>query len=64
MSIHPPIRTWFKSSRSATQSECVEVYLDAEAVGVRDSTQVGHGPELWFTGEQWDVFLRSGIWQH
>ncbi|GAB4583199.1 DUF397 domain-containing protein [Nocardia sp. IFM 10818] len=56
----PPTHTWFKSTRSAKQNECVEVYF-GEQVGVRDSKN--SGPELWFTGDQWDRFLVSEIWQ-
>ncbi|MFC9993654.1 DUF397 domain-containing protein [Nocardia sp. NPDC127526] len=60
MSCQPPIRQWFKASRSSKASECVEVYF-GEQVGVRDSKD--RGPELWFTGDQWDRFLASEIWQ-
>ncbi|WP_405485811.1 DUF397 domain-containing protein [Nocardia sp. NBC_00511] len=57
-----PKGTWFKSSRSEGSRACVEVCLDDEVVGVRDSKAPG-GPELSFTGEQWDSFLDSGIWK-
>ncbi|MRH88637.1 DUF397 domain-containing protein [Nocardia sp. SYP-A9097] len=60
MTHNPPTRIWFKSTRSAKQNECVEVFLDNARVGVRDSKN--RGPELWFTSEQWDRFLASDIW--
>lgn len=66
MSIDLSGARWFKSSKSPNASECVEVaFADDRAthVGVRDSKDL-HGPTLIFTGGQWDVFLRSGIWQH
>ncbi|MEU1208849.1 DUF397 domain-containing protein [Nocardia sp. NPDC005825] len=56
---------WFKSSRSADASECVEVAFagkHAHTVGVRDSKDPG-GPVLVFSGEQWDRFLGSGVWR-
>ncbi|MEC3914421.1 DUF397 domain-containing protein [Nocardia sp. CDC160] len=55
---------WFKSSRSANASECVEVAFigNARSVGVRDSKDPA-GPVLVFSGEQWDRFLESGIWR-
>ncbi|MFE6858060.1 DUF397 domain-containing protein [Nocardia sp. NPDC057668] len=89
MSTYPPIRQWFKSSRSSDQSECVEVRFESaklsapqrwfkssrsskasecveiylgDEVGVRDSKNPG-GPELWFTGQQWDSFLESRVWE-
>ncbi|WP_282781245.1 MULTISPECIES: DUF397 domain-containing protein [unclassified Nocardia] len=54
--------TWYKSSRSDAGKQCVELFHAESAVGVRDSKNPG-GPELWFTPEQWDSFLASGIWQ-
>lgn len=59
----PRVRTWYKSSRSETSKQCVEVYHDTHQVGVRDSKDHGAGPELWFAGEAWDDFLASGIWK-
>ncbi|UFT00348.1 DUF397 domain-containing protein [Nocardia huaxiensis] len=53
---------WFKSSRSAAANECVEIYF-GHRVGVRDSKDRGHGPELWFPQGEWDAFIRSGIWR-
>ncbi|MFI5714750.1 DUF397 domain-containing protein [Nocardia sp. NPDC051750] len=52
--------TWFKSSRSGSQSACVEVaWLKGGDVGVRDSKDP-NGPALVFTGGQWDS-LAAGI---
>ncbi|MFI9410324.1 DUF397 domain-containing protein [Nocardia gamkensis] len=54
---------WFKSSHSATHSDCVEVaFLDGVAVGVRDSKNPS-GPALVFGTNEWDAFtvaVRSG----
>nr|WP_309231773.1 DUF397 domain-containing protein [Nocardia sp. SYP-A9097] len=30
-------------------------------MGVRDTKDLGRGPELWFTARQWDAFLSSDI---
>lgn len=47
---------WFKSSRSASGKDCVEVaHLDGGLVGVRDSKNVT-GPALVFTPAEWDAF--------
>lgn len=53
--------TWFKSSHSATQADCVEVaFLDAGSVGVRDSKNPT-GPALVFTPGEWDAFTTGVI---
>ncbi|MFD7845835.1 DUF397 domain-containing protein [Nocardia sp. NPDC059764] len=62
MSTNPPLATWFKSSRSGKQNECVEVYLGDGTVGVRDSKDPG-GPELWFPDAVWRSFLDSRVWE-
>lgn len=62
MTVNPHTARWFKSSRSPQGSECVEACFDLGRVGIRDSKDLGKGPELWFTSEQWDAFLRSDIW--
>ncbi|GAB2704952.1 DUF397 domain-containing protein [Nocardia thraciensis] len=50
---------WFKSSRSAGRTECVEVAWLAEGkVGVRDSKHPT-GPALIFTPGEWDAFTAS-----
>ncbi|WP_330228514.1 DUF397 domain-containing protein [Nocardia sp. NBC_00508] len=47
---------WFKSTRSAGGSECVEIaFLDGGMVGVRDSKNPT-GPALVFTPTEWDAF--------
>ncbi|MEV4128358.1 DUF397 domain-containing protein [Nocardia sp. NPDC049707] len=47
---------WFKSTRSAGNSECVEVaFLDEGMVGVRDSKNPA-GLALVFTPGAWDAF--------
>ncbi|MGV9414765.1 DUF397 domain-containing protein [Nocardia sp. NPDC003693] len=62
MSSQPPVRQWYKSSRSSNAADCVEVYQDGDRVGVRDSKDPG-GPEVWFPGGDWDTFLDSHIWK-
>lgn len=57
-----PQGKWFKSGRSEASNACVEVCLTESGVGVRDSKNPG-GPELWFTGEEWDSFLSSDTWK-
>lgn len=50
---------WFKSSRSAGASECVEVaHLAHNHVGVRDSKNPT-GPALIFTPTAWDSFTST-----
>lgn len=55
--------SWFKSSRSGSQSACVEVaWLHDGFVGVRDSKNTT-GPVLVFAPGVWDAFAataRSG----
>ncbi|MEV6339222.1 DUF397 domain-containing protein [Nocardia vinacea] len=47
---------WFKSSRSTSGSDCVEVaHLADSMVGVRDSKNPT-GPALVFTPSEWDAF--------
>jgi Domain of unknown function (DUF397) len=49
--------TWFKSSFSFSNGNCVEVAeLPGRSVGIRDSRDPG-GPVLRFTRGEWDAFL-------
>jgi hypothetical protein len=48
--------SWFKSSHSSSDKECVEVaFLAPGLVGMRDSKHPA-GPALVFTGSEWDTF--------
>ncbi|WP_330178631.1 DUF397 domain-containing protein [Nocardia sp. NBC_01503] len=52
--------TWFKSTYSQAQGECVEVaHLESGGVGVRDSKNPA-GPALIFSQGDWNAFL-AGI---
>ncbi|MGC4806759.1 DUF397 domain-containing protein [Micromonospora sp. DT233] len=51
-------RGWFKSSRSSSNANCVEVRFAAGGVGVRDSKDPG-GPALAFAGAAWADFVRA-----
>lgn len=56
MSVDLSTANWFKSSRSGTGKDCVEVAHLAEGmVGVRDSKNPA-GPALTFTPSEWDAF--------
>ncbi|MEV0107916.1 DUF397 domain-containing protein [Nocardia sp. NPDC050799] len=56
MSNDLPGAVWFKSSRSASGNDCVEVaHLRSGLVGVRDSKNPT-GPALVFGPEEWDAF--------
>lgn len=47
---------WYKSSRSSSTKDCVEVaHLDGGMVGVRDSKNPT-GPALVFSPADWDTF--------
>lgn len=51
--------TWFKSTRSASGNECVEVaHLRSGLVGVRDSKNPT-GPALVFGPAAWDAFTAT-----
>jgi hypothetical protein len=54
-----PDRGWFKSSRSSSNANCVEVRLaSSDEVGVRDSKDRS-GPVLGFDGDSWTSFLNA-----
>ncbi|MBV7705018.1 DUF397 domain-containing protein [Nocardia nova] len=56
MSIDLSGAQWFKSSRSSSGKECVEVaHLSEGMVGVRDSKNPT-GPALVFAPTEWDAF--------
>ncbi|MEU1547960.1 DUF397 domain-containing protein [Nocardia sp. NPDC005745] len=51
--------TWFKSSFSESNGQCVEVaHLNDGTVGMRDSKNPT-GPALTFTPTAWDTFLSA-----
>ncbi|MEV6071030.1 DUF397 domain-containing protein [Nocardia sp. NPDC052001] len=63
MNDQPPVRQWYKSSRSSKANDCVEVYQGHSRVGVRDSKLGTTGPILIFDGLAWDQFndaVKSG----
>lgn len=52
---------WFKSSRSETGAQCVEVaFLEEGLVGVRDSKNPT-APALIFTPSEWDAFTAGVV---
>jgi hypothetical protein len=48
---------WMRSSRCAPNGNCVEIFLDEETVGVRDS-KITDVQNLIFVRRQWMDFLR------
>ncbi|NKY33650.1 DUF397 domain-containing protein [Nocardia speluncae] len=59
MSIDLSGAAWFKSTRSASGNECVEVaHLRSGMVGVRDSKNPT-GPALVFGPDAWDAFTAA-----
>ncbi|WP_245533430.1 DUF397 domain-containing protein [Actinoalloteichus spitiensis] len=48
--------SWFKSTRSAGNSSCVEVRFVSGAAGVRDSKNP-RGPALVFASSDWSGFV-------
>lgn len=50
--------SWFKSSVSAYNGDCVEVsHLRDGRIAVRDTKDRASGPTLIFTRPEWDAFL-------
>lgn len=54
--------SWFKSSRSAAQNECVEVAHLSSWVGIRDSKDLS-GPVLTFTTSAFTSFIADTMVQ-
>jgi hypothetical protein len=52
--------TWFKSSYSNGQGECVEVAITGDQVAMRDSKNP-EGGALLFTAEAWGAFVGGVI---
>lgn len=50
-------KDWYKSSASNGANNCVEVRFHSDGVDVRNSKQVGVGPVVQFTDEEWAAFL-------
>ncbi len=50
---------WIKSSRSATQNECVELARTGNIVGIRDSKKGDASPILTFTPANLATFINS-----
>jgi hypothetical protein len=48
---------WLRSSQCAPNGNCVEIFLDEETVGVRDS-KIASVENLIFVRRQWTDFLR------
>ncbi|MBA0053709.1 DUF397 domain-containing protein [Streptomyces sp. AJS327] len=53
--------TWFKSSYSNGNGECVEVVHLDDAVAMRDTKQRGAGPVLTSTVEGWRTFIAGVV---
>jgi hypothetical protein len=49
--------TWRKSSYSGGDSNCMEIGTRNQAVGVRDTQQLGRGPVLEFPSAAWRAFI-------
>ena len=52
--------SWYKSSLSNLNGNCVEVgLLPADRIGIRDTKDRGRGPALIFTGPEWNAFISA-----
>ena len=50
--------TWFKSSYSAANDQCVECLVTPECVRVRD-TKHRDGPSLVFSSDEWRAYVKA-----
>ncbi|MFJ4649679.1 DUF397 domain-containing protein [Nocardia sp. NPDC088792] len=53
---------WYKSSRSDSGKQCIEVFHGEDVTMVRDTKDNGHGPILQFPADTWTAFVESRIW--
>ncbi|WP_067572544.1 DUF397 domain-containing protein [Nocardia acidivorans] len=59
-----PVRgQWYKSSRSDSGKQCVEVFHGEDVTKVRDTKDDGHGPILEFPADDWVRFVASRVWE-
>ncbi|WP_327146974.1 DUF397 domain-containing protein [Nocardia sp. NBC_01327] len=54
---------WYKSSRSDSGKQCVEVFHGEDVTKVRDTKDNGCGPTLEFPASTWAAFVDSHIWE-
>lgn len=54
---------WYKSSRSNSGNQCVEVFHDDDVTLVRDTKDSGNGPILSFPAGDWTAFVNSRVWE-
>lgn len=60
---HPVKGQWYKSSRSDSGKQCVEVFHGEDVTKVRDTKDNGRGPILEFRADTWTCFISSRIWE-
>ncbi|WP_405485812.1 DUF397 domain-containing protein [Nocardia sp. NBC_00511] len=54
---------WYKSSRSNTGNQCVEIFHADDTTLVRDTKDGGRGPILTFPASDWAKFVESRAWE-
>ncbi|WP_067685983.1 DUF397 domain-containing protein [Nocardia jejuensis] len=54
---------WYKSSRSNSGNQCVEVFHTDAVTRVRDTKNNGCGPILEFPVDAWSIFIASRVWE-
>lgn len=59
----PVMGEWYKSSRSNSGNQCVEVFHGEDVTKVRDTKDSGLGPVLEFPADTWASFVDSSIWE-